>query len=77
MRRLTEMSSSERAALLENPTLTVPQLGHVLSLGQTTVREGLQSGEIDLPQIRVGTRVVIPSVAVKRWLGMPVDEATQ
>ncbi len=70
MKRLIAMSPADRMGLLEQPTLTLPELGNVLALGLTTVREGLKSGEIDLPQIRVGTRVVIPTAAVKQWLGM-------
>ena len=70
MKRLTEMSAAERSALLECPTLTLPEVGYALSLGLTTVREGLRSGELDLPQVRVGTRVVIPTHAVKKLLGM-------
>jgi len=70
MRPRFEVSPAERAALLEAPTLTLVETAKVLGFGLTRLRDGLSRGDLDLPQVRLGTRIVIPTIAVKRLLGM-------
>jgi len=74
MKPRIEISPEERARLLLAPTLTLKETADVLGLGLTTLRDGLRRGDLDLPQVRVGTRVLIPSASLLRLLGM--DEPT-
>jgi hypothetical protein len=65
-----EISPAERAALLQAPTLTLKETANVLGIGLSALRDGLRRGDLDIQQVRVGTRVVIPTAAVLRFLGM-------
>ena len=81
MRPRTPMSAAERADLLRAPTLTLLENANVFGMGLTGLRDSMRRGEIDLQEIRLGTRVVIPTAVVRKLIGMdeiqvPVDEAT-
>jgi len=81
MRPRTPMSAAERADLLRAPTLTLLETANVFGMGLTGLRDSMRRGEIDLQEIRLGTRVVIPTAVVRKLIGMdeiqvPVDEAT-
>ena len=76
------MNAAERAALLEGPTLTLLETANVFGLGLTGLRDSMRRGDVDLQQIRLGTRVVIPTAVVRKLLGMdetqvPVEDASQ
>ncbi len=70
MRRRAEMSPADRAALLDAPTLTKLETARVLGIGVTLLSDALRRGDLDLPCIRVANRVLIPTAAVRRLLGM-------
>jgi excisionase family DNA binding protein len=50
----------------EQPTMTVEATGTALGISRTTAYEGVASGEI--PSIRVGRRLLVPTAAVRRML---------
>lgn len=66
------MSSSDLrgalAALAEQPTITVPILAVLLGTPPATVYAAIRRGQ--LPSIRIGRRVLVPSAAVRAMLGM-------
>jgi excisionase family DNA binding protein len=67
------MSSLEISGLLDpqaHPTLTVPQAGIVLGLAKASAYEAAHRGE--LPTIRVGRRLLVPTAALRRML--QIDE---
>ena len=49
-----------------HPTLTVPQAGRVLNLAKASAYEAAHRGE--LPTIRVGRRLLVPTAALRRML---------
>jgi excisionase family DNA binding protein len=49
-----------------HPTLTVPQAGRLLGLAKASAYEGAHRGEI--PTIRVGRRLLVPTAALRRML---------
>jgi hypothetical protein len=73
---LKELSPAERAALLVAPTLTLPETAQVLGCGLSSLRDALRTGQLQLPQVRVGARVVVPTSSVRRLLGMDEAAAT-
>jgi hypothetical protein len=68
------MSPAERAALLEAPTLSLTETANVLAVGLSGLRDGLRRGDVDLQQVRIGTRVVITTSSLLQLLG--IAEAT-
>jgi hypothetical protein len=65
-----EVSPADRAALLEAPTLTLPQTAKVLGVGLTGLRDALRKDDgLALPVISVGSRKVVASSAIRRFLG--------
>ena len=59
------------AILDDQATLTVDEAAHLLGISRGTAYSAVHSG--DLPSIRFGTRLVIPSAALKRLLGVDND----
>lgn len=66
----------------EQPTMTVEQTGEALGISRSTAYDGVASGEI--PSIRVGRRLLVPTAAVRRMLlldhpgtGAPAARAAQ
>ena len=59
---------------MEEPTLSVERAGRVVGLGRSAAYEAVGRGEI--PTIRFGRRVVVPTAALLRLLGFdpPVRE---
>lgn len=58
------------------PTLTVPEAARYLNLGRSGGYEAARTG--DLPTIRVGRRLLVPTAALWRLLDLPLparDEA--
>jgi len=48
------------------PTMTVEEAGELLGVSRGAAYEGVRRGEI--PSIRIGRRLVVPTVAVRRML---------
>ena len=48
------------------PTITVDELGELMGVSRSTAYESVRNGEI--PSIRLGRRIVIPTAAVRRML---------
>lgn len=50
----------------ECPTLTVPEAGLILGLGKASAYEAASRG--DIPTIRIGRRLVVPTAGLRRLL---------
>lgn len=50
----------------ERPTVTVPEAGHLLGLAKASAYEAAHSGQ--LPTIRIGRRLLVPTAALRRLL---------
>lgn len=69
-------------ALLSELTLPVPSAGRVLGLSRNKAYDAAKSGEI--PTLKFGRRLVVPTAALRSMLGLPplttqveeVDDAT-
>jgi excisionase family DNA binding protein len=60
---------------MQKLTLSVPEAGRALGIGRTAAYEAARTGQ--LPTIRIGKRVLVPVVALKRMLsGYAPDNAT-
>lgn len=66
----TEISAADIGELLRLPALTHAEAAKCGRVGETALRGAIRRGEIDLPVIRVGSRRLIPTSAVRRWLGV-------
>jgi excisionase family DNA binding protein len=53
---------------LSGPTTTVQKAGELLGLSRNKAYEAAASGE--LPTLRFGKRIVVPTIPLKRMLGM-------
>jgi len=63
------MTTTDVAALPDphiRPTLTVPEAGRILGLAKASAYEGVARGQI--PAIRVGRRLLVPTAALRRML---------
>jgi excisionase family DNA binding protein len=52
----------------ERPTLSVPEAGKYLGLGRDAAYRAIKSGE--LPSIRIGRKVLVPTAQLWNLLGM-------
>lgn len=59
------------ARLRTQPTISVPDAARLLGIGRSTLYTAVKSGEI--PAVRVGHRVRIPSIWIRQTLQMPAD----
>lgn len=48
------------------PTITVDELGELMGVSRSTAYESVRNGEI--PSIRLGRRILVPTAAVRRLL---------
>jgi excisionase family DNA binding protein len=55
------------------PTLTVEEAGDALGISRASAYEGVRTGEI--PSIRVGRRIVVPTAALRRLLELDTPAA--
>ncbi|HEY3688126.1 MAG TPA: helix-turn-helix domain-containing protein [Streptosporangiaceae bacterium] len=53
---------------LSKPTITVPEAAQILGIGRDTAYEAAARGEI--PTIRIGRRLVVPTARLLAQLGM-------
>ena len=51
---------------VDRETYTVPEAGKILGIGRSAAYEAARTGEI--PTIRIGKRVLVPVVALRRLL---------
>ncbi|MGO9299700.1 MAG: helix-turn-helix domain-containing protein [Acidimicrobiales bacterium] len=51
----------------DRPTVTVELAGEILGIGRNSAYEGVGAGQI--PSIRVGRRIVVPTAQLRRLLG--------
>ena len=51
---------------VEQPVMTVDEAAEVLGVSRASAYEGVKTGEI--PSIRIGRRIVVPTAAVRRML---------
>ncbi|GAA2621972.1 helix-turn-helix domain-containing protein [Actinomadura fulvescens] len=61
--------------LQKRPTLTVPEAGRVLGLSRAAAYEAAKRG--DLPTLRIGRRMVVPTAHLLGMLGLIPDPAQQ
>ncbi len=52
----------------DRPTLTVEQAGHYMGLSRQSAYEAAARG--DLPTLRVGRRLLVPTAALRRMLAL-------
>lgn len=50
----------------ERPTMTVDETASVLGVSRSTAYESIRTG--DIPSIRLGRRLVVPTAAVRKML---------
>ena len=57
----------------QQPTLNVwPETGQILGLSRGAAYQAVERGEI--PVIRVGRRLLVPTAALRRMLGLDVEK---
>lgn len=76
MRARQDILPSERAELLKAPTLTLAETAQVLGVGLTALRDAIRKEDIPLLVLSIGTRKVVPTVAVRRLIGMAPEQQT-
>ena len=65
-----EGASKINATLTGSPTCTVPDVAEALGVSEWAVYEAIKRGTFPVPVLRVGRRIVIPTVPLRRALGM-------
>lgn len=56
---------------IERPTLTVDETALILQISRSTLYDALRAGEV--PCIRVGRRVLVPTARLRDLLGLGAD----
>lgn len=62
--------SAEELLRNAGPVLSVPAYARIHGVSKSHVYDLIQRGELGLPVIRLGHRVVIPTVEVRKSLGL-------
>jgi len=57
----------------QQPTLTVAEAGDVLGLSRSSAYDAVTRG--DIPTIRIGRRLLVPTAALRRMLGLDAEVA--
>ncbi len=68
------MMTTDRAGVpspSSRPTLTVPEAGRFLGLARASAYEAAHRG--DIPTLRVGRRLLVPTAALRRMLCLDDD----
>lgn len=55
------------------PTVTVTEAGQILGVGRSAAYDAVARG--DLPSIRLGRRLLVPTAGLRRLLGLDADPA--
>lgn len=58
----------------EQAVMTVPEAGAYVNLGRAAAYEAANRG--DIPTLRIGRRLVVPTAAFRSMLGLPVERAS-
>jgi hypothetical protein len=66
MAKLPKLSKAVKRALTEEVTVPVEVAGEVLGIGRSLAYAAIRSGE--LPAIKIGNRLTVPTVALRRML---------
>ena len=56
------------------PTITIPEAARLLGISRSAAYRAAERGEI--PTIRIGRRLLVPTAKLFEMLGWPVEEAT-
>lgn len=67
------MQDEVRKALLEKLAIPVPLAGQILGLCRNSAYEAVKSGQI--PSIRIGGRICVPTAPLRKMLGIESLEA--
>lgn len=59
----------------DEPTLKVARVQEIYGLSETAVYEAIRRG--DIPSIRIGRRIVCPTAAIRRHLGIDGPEEAE
>jgi hypothetical protein len=65
------LTAAERAAIFARPTTSVPLAGKLLGIGYTRAYQSAKSGEI--PTIKLGRKIVVPTAKLRELLGLPAS----
>jgi excisionase family DNA binding protein len=57
----------------EKPTITVEEAAKLLGIGRSCAYEAARTGE--LPTLRIGKRLVVPTASLRRMLGLDGNPA--
>jgi len=68
---MTADAEDELQRLLTEPTISVPDAARLLGIGRSTIYAAAQTGAI--PAVRIGNRVRIPSIWLRRSLQIEPD----
>jgi excisionase family DNA binding protein len=68
----TTMASVVVPVASDRPTLTVPEAGRIFGLSRPSAYAAAARGEI--PTIKMGRRLLVPTGKLRVMLGLPVDE---
>lgn len=67
-------TGADRWALLDQPYMTAPQGQQFYGIGRNQLYNGIRRG--DIPSVRIGRRILIPTALVRKQLGVTaLDEA--
>ena len=56
---------------LDRPTVNVAEVARIFGIGESAAYKAVKAGEI--PAIRIGGRILIPTAALRRMLGLDGD----
>jgi hypothetical protein len=62
------MSNDELQEMLKQPTTTIPRAGKALGLSKNSAYEAAKRG--DIPTLRFNKRLVVPTMPLRRMLGL-------
>lgn len=63
------LTEAERAAIFAKPTTSVPLAGKILGVGISRAYQSAREGEI--PTIRLGRKLLVPTAALAAMLKLP------
>jgi excisionase family DNA binding protein len=59
---------AETSELLMRPTLTPKEVSRIVRMSRNGTYEAIKRG--DIASVRIGKRILVPSVAIRKMLGM-------
>lgn len=58
---------------LDRPTVNVAEVARIIGIGESAAYKAVKTGEI--PSIRIGGRILIPTAALRRMLGLDEESS--